>query len=161
MLEGKSLKELLRLYLDILRELRRRELIRDGNGPAGGIAEMLVSRALDLTLATNANQGLDALGKDGTRFQIKARVLARTNGPRQMGAIRGLEKNQFDFLACVIFDRNFEIFRAVLIPHSLVTKHAKHQTHVNAARFMLKDSILEDPEVEDITQKLRNVFRAL
>jgi hypothetical protein len=157
----KTLDQLLKLYCEVLRELRRRKFSRSENNPAGDIAETLVACALDLKLVANSKAGYDAVHADGTRFQIKGRRITTTNPSRQLSTMRGLENKHFDYLAGVIFDQDFRIFRAALIPHLIVEKIAKHQKHVNGARFELKDHIWEAEGVIDITNKLKITFHNL
>ena len=56
-LESIPLPDLLRLHADVLRELRQRGVVRSENGPAGDYAELLVARALELTLASKSARG--------------------------------------------------------------------------------------------------------
>ena len=74
-LSVESSGDLLRLYGDILVELRRRDVIRTENSPVGDVAELLAARAFDLTLATNSSIGYDDLDRAGLRYQIMRRDL--------------------------------------------------------------------------------------
>ena|ERR1700738_126914 len=80
----KSLTQLLNLYCDLLRELRRRNLIRTENIPTGDLAETLVVQALKLRPENSSNIGCDARHCDGRRFQIKGRRLTPLNKSRQL-----------------------------------------------------------------------------
>ena len=113
-----SVKELLSLYAHSLEELRRRGAVRSTNNPAADYAEFLVSKALGLSVAGKSNSGFDATGPDGSRYQIKARRITRHNSSRQLSFIRGLgeDKRPFDHLAGVLFNEDFSVLRACLVP---------------------------------------------
>jgi hypothetical protein len=70
-LSSKPPPELLRLYADILDELRRQGIVRSSNNPVADVAEYLFCKALRWTRADNSNPHVDAVGPDGTRYQIK------------------------------------------------------------------------------------------
>jgi len=53
-------------------------------------------------------------------------------------------------LAAVIFDENYEIIDAVLIPHEVIREYATYRNHVNAHILHLKGPILNDPRIKDI-----------
>ena len=104
--EMEQILALMNQYAAVLITLNERGVIRTYNSPVGDFAEWLVSQKLGLRLEKNSARGLDATGSDGLRYQIKCRW-ERTDFPtpqsRELGVIRSLEKNQFDFLIAVIF----------------------------------------------------------
>lgn len=80
------------------------------------------------------------------------------NRSRQLGAIRGLGLDQgdpFDVLSGILFNGDFTILRAALVPPSVVRAHAKPQAHVNGWRFMLTEAVWELPGVIDVTEPVR------
>ena len=92
-LEDTDDKELLKLYCDIMEELRQRNIIRSSNNPVSDYAEKVVSEKMNLTLQKGSNKGYDAIDqKTGLRFQIKTRRLTRHNKSRQLGVIRNLSQ---------------------------------------------------------------------
>lgn len=151
-LEEFELKNLLQLQGSIVDELKRRKIIRTRNNPLGDYTEWLVARALDLELATNSNAGYDAISKEGIRVQIKGRRISLSNKSRQLSTIRKYEEKDFDELAAVIFDENFNILEAVLIPHEVVGEYASYRKHVNGHILYIKGPILTDPRIKCIKQ---------
>lgn len=149
--------ELLRLHVGIVDELRTRGITRSSNNPTGDIAEYIFCRALGLALASNSNRSVDAVGTDGSRYQIKGRRVTRENKSRQLSAIRDLDKGQFDFLAAILFDHHFNINRGAIIPYSVVARRSTRVERTNSHRFLLRDDIWEDPGVHDVTERLRQV----
>ncbi|MDX3809343.1 hypothetical protein ACXIUS_19505 [Bosea thiooxidans] len=146
---------LLELHADVLAELKRREVVRSANNPTGDYGELLFSRAFDWTLNANSSADADALGADGTRYQIKCRRLASPKGSRQLGFIRRLPERPFDKLAAVLLDARFRVIRAAIVPFEVVEPRAAYVDSVKAWRFILRDSIWDLPGVLDVTGELR------
>jgi hypothetical protein len=81
-----------------------------------------------------------------------------------LSAIRNLEERHFDFLAGLLFNKDYSVYKAALIPHSVLLglkrerKHISFQEHTNSHVFLLVEDIWEDPRVKDVTEKLRAVW---
>ncbi|MCK4951085.1 MAG: hypothetical protein KAS48_04645 [Gammaproteobacteria bacterium] len=155
-LRGQSVKELLQLQSQVINELKRRKIVRTKNNPLGDYTEWLVAKGLGLELATNSAAGYDGIDSEGIKIQIKGRRVTPENKSRQLGAIRKLEEKDFDQLAAIIFDENYEIIDALLIPHKIIAEYAKYRNHVNAHIMHLKGAILTDPRVRDIKKLINN-----
>jgi len=149
--------DLLRLHGDVLDELRRREVLRSSNGPSGDYGELLFCRAFGWALSDNSTAGYDATDTAGVRYQIKCRRLTAHNQSRQLSFIRKLPERPFDVLAGVLLDSDFRVFKAALIPVSVVQERAAYVAHVNAWRLLLRDLIWNVPDVQDVTETLKAV----
>lgn len=149
-----AVRDLLLLYSQIMDELRSREVVRTSNSPVGDYGELLFAKAFGWRLEGNSAAGHDATDKEGVRYQIKARRLTAANGSRQLSAIRRLNDETFDHLAAVLFDANFKVLRAIIIPHSLVASRARRREHTNSWLFMLDDRVWLAPGVRDVTAEL-------
>lgn len=149
-----SVSELLALYAHIGENLRSRDIVRSANNPTGDLAEYLFCTAFGWEQAPNSERGFDATGEDGTRYQIKGRRVHRRNKSRQLSAIRNLSSRPFDVLAGVIFDDDFRITRAALVPFDVVENRVTYVAHTNSSKFMLRDEVWEDDGVEDVTDQL-------
>jgi hypothetical protein len=153
-----------KLEVELKGELLRREILRTSNNPTGDIAEHLFCIACKWKRANNSRAGFDAIGKKGVRYQIKSRRIVRdSSNSRQLSAIRGLKgPKHFDFLAGVLFNGDYSVKRAVLIPHAVVLKLATPDEHVNGHRFLLRDDVWNDKwkaeGVRDVTAKLQSVW---
>ena len=152
-----SNRELLKLYTELMAELRTRGIVRTSNGPGADVAEGLVAKALSLTLNTSSTAGYDGVDPQGRKVEVKCRRLTQFNNSRQLSAIRNLEKAHFDFLAGVLFKEDFSVMKAALIPYDVVKEHAVFVKHTNGWKFVLGDSIWALPGVEDITERLKQV----
>ena len=155
--ESESLKiqQLLQDYVQIIDELRTMKIVRTSNSPIGDYAEWLVANRLGLTLVTNSTLGYDAVDPSGTKFQIKGRRITPRNPSKQLGAIRNLKNQDFDYLIAVLFNEMVEVKSVVKIPHAIIEKYARYREHVHAHILVLRDDILSDPMVEDLTSQFR------
>lgn len=152
-----SLAQLLALHSMIGEELRGRGGTRSANNPTGDLAEFLFCKAFDWSQSGNSNANIDAIGQDGIRYQIKGRRLTRHNKSRQLSAIRELDVAHFDILAGVLFNEDYSVKRAALIPRYVVVEHAKFVKRTNSYKFLLRDEIWDANGVEDVSAQLRCV----
>lgn len=154
-LDKMTVAELLTLHTKIIEELRSRSVVRSANNPTGDLAEYLFCRTFGWQQAPNSERGFDATGEDRTRYQIKGRRIHKRNKSRQLSAIRDLDGGHFDVLAGVLFDDDFNVIRAALIPRSVVEQHATYVAHTNSSKFMLRDSIWLEHSVRDVTEEIK------
>jgi hypothetical protein len=152
-----SPKDLLKLHAGVAEELRTRGITRSSNNPTGDLAEFLFCRAFGWTQAGNSQPNIDATAQDGTRYQIKGRRFTKHNQSRQIGAIRDFGAKHFDFLAGVLFDMNYGVYRAALVPYDVVALRSKYIKHTNSHKFILHDGVWSVPGVHDVTDALRAV----
>lgn len=148
-------RQLLTLYGNVMNELRARGVVRSSNGPVADYAEGLVARAFKLKLNTASTAGHDGVDSKGTRYEVKCRRVSLHNKSRQLSAIRGLERRHFDFLVGVLFNADFTIARAALIPFQIVKAHSSFVEKTNSWKFFLRDSVWTLEGVKDITAKLK------
>jgi hypothetical protein len=156
-LSESTVLDLLGLYSGILVELCERGVLRSVNNPAADYAECLVAEALHLTPAPKSTKGYDAVGQDGKRYEIKSRRVTRRSRPTRFSAIRKLEENHFDFLVAVLFDEDFLVQRALVLPREHVTRQAFWQAHVNAWILPIRDDFWDTQATQDITSRLRKL----
>ncbi len=150
-----STLELLKSYDAILEELRKRKVVRNSNPPAGGYAEHLAAKALQLTLENNSNAGYDATDKNNFRYEIKGRRITQHNPSRQLSAIRNIKNAHFDFLIGILFAADFAVLKAAQIPHAVVAEKCRFSGHTNSSIFILNDSIWQCDGVKDLTTTLQ------
>ncbi len=161
-LVGSPPEDLLALYAKIIDELIDQKVVRSSNNPVADYSEYLTARAFGLTLVANATIGFDAISADDVRYQVKARRLTARNGSRQLGFIRGLDKEEdpFDLLVGILFDSDFTVLRAALIPIEVIRANAARVDYVNGWRFILRESVWVLPGVEDATDAIRAAVAA-
>jgi hypothetical protein len=81
--------------------------------------------------------------------------LTSHNNSRQLGALRDLPAQAFDVLAAVLFQEDYRVLRAALIPHGRVLELAKRVERTDSWRFLLRDAIWSVPGVRDVTADLQ------
>jgi hypothetical protein len=150
--------QLLALHARVSDELRARGITRSSNNPTGDLAEYMFCKAFGWPQANNSKANIDALGSDGTRYQIKGRRLTRFNKSRQLSGIRDLDGAHFDMLAGVLFAEDYSVRRAAIIPHAAVVANAAYVKHTNSHKFYLRDDVWLAPGVIDVTDELRAVL---
>ncbi len=158
-LNNLSVAELLRLYVGISEQLRFRGITRGENVPTGDLAEFLFCHSYSWIQASNSEKAFDAKDNEGKRYQIKGRRIHQRTSSRQLSAIRDLDG--FDVLAAVLFDHDYRVSRAALIPNRIVRKRSVHVAHDNKWQFMLTDDVWNEESVNDVTGILENTWNQL
>jgi len=153
-----SISELLKTHANVMEELRSRNVLRSANNPTGDLAEYLFCAAFQWAQETNSAKAFDARDDAGVLYQIKGRRIHSRNKSRQLSAIRSLEG--FDVLAAVLFDDDYRVTRAALVPAEIVRQNVTFRAHTNSYKFMLRDAIWNMPDVADVTERLRAVEQA-
>ncbi len=154
-----STTELLGAYAAILNELESRGVVRTRNAPAGDYAEWLCQKALGGSLEPNSAKSHDLTLADGTRIQVKCRVVTDpTKQRQQLSAIRSWD---FDLLAVVLLDPvDYSVLLGVLLPVDVVRPTARWIERVKADRVDLTPELLSQESVSDITGALRSAAAA-
>ena len=148
--------ELLQAYAAILEELKERGVCRSNNSPVADYTEWLVCTKMGLVQERKSNAGFDAVAPDGARIEIKSRRVTRQNRSVQLSAIRDLEAKKFDQLVGVIYEADFTIRYAAMIPHDLVGPNARFSAHTNSHLLNLTEAVVGLSGVEDITAVLEH-----
>jgi hypothetical protein len=161
-------RQLFALHLKLLGELHERGILSSANNPTGDLAEYLFCTAFkDWKRANKSQANFDAIGPAPTEFkyQIKGRRITSFNKSRQLSAIRGLEAAQhFDILAGVLFNEDYSVLKAALIPHGALLNlfkkrsHISFQAHTHSYVFLLVDGIWKVEGVEDVTLRLKSAW---
>ncbi|MBA7649018.1 hypothetical protein ES703_56811 [subsurface metagenome] len=141
-LEDINEQDLLKLYADLMEELRNRGLIRSSNNPVADYAEKVAVESLGLTRAGKEERGYDALDKRKRRYQIKGRRVTRHNKSRQLGVIRNLDEKLFDYLVAVIFNEDFTVSEIWKVPYRFVKENSRFSKHQNGHIFIAKPELL-------------------
>jgi hypothetical protein len=149
-----SIRQLLEMYSQIMDELKHRGVVRTTNAPGGDYAELLFSRAFGWKLAGNSASGHDAIDDVGIRYQVKSRRLSRPNTSRQLSALRKLPERHFDYLAGVLFQPDYSVFKAAIIPHDQVVSRSRYADLTKSWTFFLDDHLWSLPGVRDVTKEI-------
>lgn len=141
-LQNMNEKTLLRLYSDLMEELRDRALIRTSNNPVADYAEKIAVERLGLSRVGKEERGYDALDKQKRRYQIKGRRITRHNKSRQLGVIRNLEEHLFDYLIAVIFNEDFSLNEIWKVPYRFVKENSRFSKHQNGHILIANPALL-------------------
>jgi hypothetical protein len=139
--DGLTTGELLALSRRILAELRRRDVIKSGNAPAGDYAELLVQQATGGELAAQSQKSWDVETPNVEHLQVKARVVTdpKNRSERQLSVFRSWE---FDAAVIVLFDDDFRVWKAARLPVEAVRDVAQYVAHVSGWRVFATDELL-------------------
>lgn len=154
-IEKLDIHELLSLYASVMEELMERKVVRTSNNPVADYAEYLVARKMNFKLAPNSTSGYDASDESGVRYQIKGRRITAHNKSRQLGVIRKLDQDTFDYLIAVVFDRSFDVLAVYQIPRQIISLYSRFSVHVNGHILQLRGEILNDKMVKNLTALFR------
>lgn len=143
--------DVLKKYAEVMQEIKRRGLSKGMNNPIADYAELLVATALKAERMPQSNTGFDLKGLGDIRYEVKARRLASPKGSRQLSAIRNLKDRHFDFLVGVLFNQDFTVYRAAIVPWEIVRDKATFKPHTNGWNFHLRDDVWGLPGVKNLT----------
>jgi len=146
--------DLLRVFAAVIDELQRRNIARSINNPVADYTEWLVATKLGLRLVGNSSSGYDATAADGTRYQIKGRRVGAETTSIQLSALRNLKDHNIDHLVGVVFEPDFAIRHAALVPYEVVLEKPTYTAHTNSHNFHIRPSLFQDRRVQDIRDKL-------
>ena len=144
--------ELLQIHSAVIAELRRRGVVKTQNNPIGDYTEWLVCNRLGLEVQGNSRAALDAIDRQGIRYQIKGRCSGANSV--QFSSIRKLEQCGFDFVIAVIFNEDYSVRLGVKVSHDAVPTMARYQAHTNGYNLILTRKAVEYDGVEDISHLL-------
>ena len=145
-----SIPELLSFYVSVEDEFICRKISRKRGEIVGGYTEMLVCKMLRLRPTDGEMGGYDATDpEDGNqRYQIKGRRVSKGNS--QMGAIKRLEPQGFEFFVGVIYKPDFTVLRAAKIAYDVLVGLSELKRTTNGHQLFLTNRVIQRDDVEDI-----------
>jgi len=160
LLRKANVKALLQVHTFVIEELRERNIVRSSNAPLGDYTEHVFKKAFGWSLENNAASGHDAVDTEsGSRYQIKGRRITANNPSRQLSFLRRLPERKFDFLAAALFNADYSIYKAALVPHVLLEPRSRFSRSTNAWLFKLEDVVWTLPDVRDVTSELTRIMQ--
>lgn len=122
-----SVRHLLLLEASVVKELRRRELVRTNNKPLGDIAEHVVWLARGGVLEPNSTKSHDITTTSGHRIQVKAMANRTAGAGARFSPFRSAGYHTAVFL---VFDTAFEIVEAFEVEADQIEAHIRLVPHV-------------------------------
>src|SRR4051812_27761402 len=103
---SRSTGDLLRDWAAVMRELRKRDVIRTNNNPVGDIAEAIVHAHYGGERGGFSQAGWDVQTPTGERIQVKALRQTGARSRRNLSPIRG---SDYDSVVIAIFGEDFRV----------------------------------------------------
>ena len=157
-----SSRDLLTTYAQILTLLVDRGVTRSRNAPVGDVAELLVAKAYDGTLAPASEKSWDVRSADGRTLQVKARlVVPGKKGTKQYSPFRSWH---FDACVFVTLDAfTYDVLEALEVLPEAIQSLASSVPHVGATamRVHTKSPLLATVGAVDVTHRLQAALAAL
>lgn len=129
-----SVKHLLMMEASVVKELRRRDLVRTNNKPLGDIAEYVVWLARGGVLEPNSTKSHDITTKShdittesGQRIQVKAMANRAAGAGARFSPFRSAGYHTAVFL---VFDSAFEIVEAFEVEADQIEERVRFVPHV-------------------------------
>ncbi len=138
--------DLLRDWTAVMRELRRRDVIRTNNNPVGDIAEAIVHGHYGGVRESLSKRGYDVIAPGGERIQVKAARNTPTTKRTNLSPIRDRE---YDSVVAVVFDEEFQITEVMKLTREVTEDIATYKPHINGHVLYL-NRLRTDPRVERI-----------
>jgi hypothetical protein len=146
LMEATPTRDLLRQWGAIMRELRRRMIVRTANNPIGDIAEALVALHYKGRRGSFAQLGWDV--DTGTeKLQVKS---LRKTPLRKHEVCSPIRSEDYDAVIVVVFTEDLRVDSAWRTPREVVDDRFSHNTHVNGRIIRLSDALKHDPRVTQV-----------
>jgi hypothetical protein len=113
--------ELTAHYGDVMRELRKREIMRFNYSPVANLAKELAAKYYGVECTQSDNEASDFIVADGLRVQVKGVWRWR---PDRL-ALEPIERTDFEIIVVVVFSASMQVEEALVIPKSVFERTAK------------------------------------
>jgi hypothetical protein len=147
---GRSTPELLKDWSAVMRELRKRDVIRTNNNPVGDIAEAIVAAHYEGERGAFAQRGWDvrlqpsAEFPEGERVQVKAMRRTPANRRSSLSPIRDAD---YDTVVIVIFDEDYNVTEGLRLTRAIVETLFVHKAYINGRVITVTRALRADPRV--------------
>jgi len=146
-LEKLTIRELLSLWAGVLRELKRRDVVRTFNSPIGDIAEELVALQYKGDRGSFSQKTWDV--RIGDEY-LQVKGIRRVDG-RSLGNLSPVRSDEgYDAVIAVVFTEDVRVEKAIRIPREVVNELFPVQPRVNWRSIRLTNRLLEHDGVEEI-----------
>ena len=147
--------ELIKLYSNIIKELKKREIITTKN-VTGEIGEHLVIDYYNnhvglpkLIKAITSTANIDAIGNNGERYSIKS-ISTNTTGSffglEPLGSNK-IDEKVFEHIIICKFDDNFELKGIYEIDWNVFLKHKKWQSRMKSWYLTLTKALIAESKI--------------
>jgi len=156
-------QELLCGSLEIKKQLIDIGVASNLTDPVGNYAEYLVLQAFGGEKTGNGTAGCDLIDRNGRKIEVKGRVKKHsTYKPKTYINDSNVSNKKFDYLVYIVFDNDFNIEYAFGVTNNNFKKLADYVEHKNSPpkwKIKVKEEILKDKRIDDLTQKILKTQR--
>lgn len=145
-LKERSTRELLALWAGILRELRRRAVVRTANNPIGDIAESLVAEHFRGVRESFSNSGWDVTTRDGQRLEVKGIRIGEVRTRSNLSPIPAT--STYTGVVVVVFDDALRVTEALRMERATVERLFQARKKDGARIIRVGPRLRDDPGVE-------------
>jgi hypothetical protein len=152
-LNNKSVSELIAIYSSILKELKRREVIRTNN-LVGDLGEYLAIEFYNnqpllpnLQAAPAGTKNIDAISREGKRYSIKSTTTSLTGVVYDLNEPDSTEpeSQKFEYMIVIQFSKTFELLRVIELDWEIFLQFKRwHKTmrgwNINITKDLLNQS---------------------
>ena len=116
----------------------------------GEIGEYYACQLINLDKTKRVTRAVDAIGKDGKRYQVKSKVVSGSFNY----SIKKLETNLFDYLIVVYFDRSYSLLKVLKIESGRIKDSQISITQSNLTTFeaTLNKTLINSSKVQQTIQ---------
>jgi hypothetical protein len=139
---------LLAQWAAIMRELRRRGVVRTANNPIGDIAEALVAGHYGGERKGFSNAGWDVTTPEGERLEVKAIRLDEVATRSNLSPVP--PSSTYTAVIIVVFDGDLRVTEAFRVPRATVESLFKPRKRDGARIIRVGRRLRDDPSVETI-----------
>lgn len=150
-----SVRQLLSLEASVVKELRRRDLVRTNNKPLGDIAEYVVWLARGGILEPNSTKSHDITTASGHRIQVKAMANRAAGSGARFSPFRSTDYHTAVFL---VFGSEFDIVEAFEVEADQIERHVRFVPHVAGRQPSLTQVRTMGT---DITAEMRSAYAGI
>jgi hypothetical protein len=153
LLSSAEIHDLFRYFHEIEKELWSRYKIKD----PGSYAEHLVAKALGASLLRNSvNKGFDLKHESYGRIEVRSRRYPLDGRREDRVELPNVKSGLFDFFVHVVFDPDFSVFGAYLVPHDAITALASASKN-RRVRFSEGCALSDATDITFKVRKARNL----
>lgn len=158
MSEYKKLEELneldlLKMHGKILDIFEKRQVSKTRNQPIAGYSRWLIKNKLGFDQVDNPNEKYDLFDKNKKKYLVRSRQISN-NKNIPFGVIRNIHDKNFDNLITIVFDKDFNIIEAYMIPVDVLLNKVIYNGYQNGYILRVKHLDIIKDEIEDITHML-------
>ena len=151
-----GIKELMQVEAGIIRELKRRSLVRTANKPVGDIAEQIVLKARGGLIEPNSTKSHDITTTSGQRIQVKGMTYRASGVSGKFSPFRSWDFGSAVFL--VFNSESFDIDEAYEADPEPLLSGTRFSPHTNGRQPTLRQVRAIG---RDITGEMREAFALL